>query len=170
MSCFTVEILPPISRLIDIETCTGSEISSTTIQNFSAPNIEINQCVAQLPSNFSDIVLSVTSGIYSYLGHKHYSSDILDLQNYRNVNSSSHLVFSDNIIFADCSTSDITISLPTASGLGGKKFYIKRKDGSFGLTIMPSGSEKIDGGNLFNIHHNFQSITLTSDNTNWYII
>jgi len=93
------------------------------------------------------------------------------IENYKIVNSSTTLLPNDAIVFVECS-SDISLSLPAASGVGGKKMTIKRKPG-YGdnlLTILPSGSELIDGAIDFSINYDNQSISIVSDNLNWYVI
>jgi hypothetical protein len=92
-------------------------------------------------------------------------------ENYKIVSSNATLLPDDAIVFVECSN-DLSLNLPTASGVGGKKMTIKRKPG-YGdnlLTILPSGSELIDGDTSFSIDYDNQSISLVSDNLNWYII
>lgn len=90
---------------------------------------------------------------------------------YKTINSSTYLDALDDVIFADCSLSSINLVLPTASGVGGKKIIIKRKPtGNYNLTISPSGSEEIDGTTSFSIPYSNQSITLISDNNDWFVI
>jgi hypothetical protein len=90
---------------------------------------------------------------------------------YKTINSSTYLDSLDDVIFADCSSNNIDLNLPTASGIGGKKITIKRKSiGNYSLTILPSGLEQIDGTNMFSIPYANQSITLISDNSDWFVI
>lgn len=94
-------------------------------------------------------------------------------ENYKNVTSSINLSVSDGIIFANCSSSTIVLSLPTASGVGGSRITIKRKNtsGSNNLvTIQASGSETLDGVSKYNMVYDYESITVISDNLNWFII
>lgn len=92
-------------------------------------------------------------------------------ENYRTVNSNGYLLPSDGIVFVNCS-SDISLNLPTASGVGGKRMTIKRKAGygENSLTVLPSGSELIDGDISFSIPYDNQAISLVSDNLNWYVV
>lgn len=62
MSCFTVEVLPPSGKIIEIETCAGNAVSSITIENYSTPNIELGQCISQLPADLNDRVFAIVSG------------------------------------------------------------------------------------------------------------
>jgi hypothetical protein len=90
---------------------------------------------------------------------------------YKTITSSTYLDPLDDVVFADCSSSSINIVLPTASGVGGKKIIIKRKAGGLReLTISPSGFEELDSSTIFNMPYDNQSITVISDNSNWFII
>lgn len=91
---------------------------------------------------------------------------------YKTITSSTNLDPLDDVIFADCSSSSINITLPTASGVGGKKIIIKRKatGGSNSLTVSASGSEEIDGGSNFSMFYANEATTIISDNSNWYRI
>jgi hypothetical protein len=91
-------------------------------------------------------------------------------ENYRNISSSANILSTDDVVFVDCSSGNINLTLPSAISLGGKKIHIKRKTGSFGLTILTSLSQTIDGSNSFSVFSNYQAITLVSDNSNWFII
>lgn len=217
MSCFTVQVLEPSSKILEIETCAGESVSSISIENIGSPNIALSQCIADFPADFNDrvidaiddkliassgvnissqsgnlyfssiinassgISLSHSSGIYTirtandlYCESLQFSDNTTQVtayqQTYRNINSSASLFTTDDIIFVDCSISNVFISLPSALNIGGKKIHVKRKSGPFNLTIVPSGSETIDDANSFSVHHNYQAITLVSDNTNWFII
>ena len=93
-------------------------------------------------------------------------------ESFRNINSNafSVLLSSDDVILVDCSTTNIILYLPSAINLGGKKIIIKRKTGTFSLTILTQFSQTIDGQSSFSITHNYQSIKFVSDNSNWFII
>jgi hypothetical protein len=93
------------------------------------------------------------------------------VENYKTVSSSAYLLPDDSVVFVNCS-SDISLNLPTASGVGGKRMTIKRKAGygENSLTVLPSGSELIDGDISFSIPYDNQAISLISDNSNWYVI
>lgn len=89
---------------------------------------------------------------------------------YKNINNNTSLNYSDHLLFLDSSLQDIAIQLPLASGFGGKCFVFKKKNGNFAVNIFPSGSETIDNKNNYQIYYNKNSISVVSDNSNWYII
>ncbi len=73
-------------------------------------------------------------------------------------------------IFLITPGADITVNLPTAVGKEGYKYNIKNLASGFTLTIDPNGGQTIDSSPTFAISTQFQSITIVSDNANWFII
>ena len=63
-----------------------------------------------------------------------------------------------------------TFTLPTAVGITGRLYTIKKTGSSGTLTIEGDGTETIDGSLNFAISTQYQSITVQSDNANWWII
>lgn len=91
--------------------------------------------------------------------------------NYTNISSNYNVSITDHLIFIDTSSGAVEIQLPTASGVGGKEYIVKSVGGNNNITITTSvEGETIDGEDSFVIHFNNESITLTSNNTNWFII
>ncbi len=77
----------------------------------------------------------------------------------------------DVVIFADATSGNVTITMPTASSNSGYRFYVKRIDGSANTcTISRSGSDMIDGQTSFSLDLRYTSLTLVSDGSNWYIL
>jgi hypothetical protein len=75
----------------------------------------------------------------------------------------------DKNIFCDCSSGDITLTLPVASGNDGTRLYIKKIDDSNNtITIVPNGTEAIDGESSIIIENENTAINMVL-NTNWYI-
>ena len=104
-----------------------------------------------------------------------YWSDISPIggvyHDYTNVSSNYNVSTTDHLIFIDTSGGAVEIELPTASGVGGKEYIIKNVGGNNDITITTSiEGETIDGEDSFIIHFNYESITLTSNNTNWFIV
>lgn len=88
----------------------------------------------------------------------------------RTVTSDSNLLDSDLTLFANASSNNINIDLPTAIGRTKKIYNIIRTDNSgFELTITPFGSQKINGNDALNNIAQYDSIVLVSDGSNWYI-
>ena len=65
MSCFDVQILDPNINTIEIETCIGDQPASIDILTYDNTSvIEVNHCIALLPSEINDLipVLDILSG------------------------------------------------------------------------------------------------------------
>lgn len=77
---------------------------------------------------------------------------------------------SDNTVLVDAFSGNITITLPTAVGRKGKIFNIKKIDSSANSVIIDPGTQTIDGNSTYTIGTQYESVTLISDNLNWFII
>lgn len=88
---------------------------------------------------------------------------------YNNVSSDFSMSDDSDVVFVDTSSSPVNIFLPTAADNGGKELLIKMKSGSNSGVLIASGSQYIDGQSQFSINHAYTSISLVSDNQNWYI-
>jgi hypothetical protein len=78
----------------------------------------------------------------------------------------------DTVVFADASSANVTITLPTASGLAGYRFYVKRVDssGSNSVSIARSSSDTIDGQTSVTLSLQYMAIGLISNGSAWYIL
>lgn len=77
---------------------------------------------------------------------------------------------SDCVISCDASGGAFTITLPTASGIAGRLYRIKKSDTSGNaVTIDPNGSETIDGSSTKSLTTAYDSVDLISDGTNWEV-
>ena len=88
--------------------------------------------------------------------------------NYRSFNSNTTLDASDYAVVYS-GTSPATVNLPTAVGCTGRYYLIKNTGVLADLTILPSGSEKIDGAASWLLNESNQSILLVSNNANWHV-
>ena len=78
---------------------------------------------------------------------------------------------SDRVILCDATGNSITVSLPSASGITGRVYTIKRIDSSANtVTIDPDGSETIDGASTYSLSSQWDFVTIVSDGSNWVII
>lgn len=76
------------------------------------------------------------------------------------------LVVTDDIVLV---IGETTITLPLASTITGKVFYIKNADGAT-ITVNTTSSETIDGKLAVLITEPYASITVVSDGVKWHII
>ena len=90
-------------------------------------------------------------------------------RNYNNISSDFSMSSDSDVVFMDTSSSSLNVYLPTAVSQGGKELMVKMKAGSNLGVLVASGSQTIDGESQFTLKHVNQSITLISDNSNWFI-
>jgi hypothetical protein len=81
------------------------------------------------------------------------------------------LTNSDEAITCDASSAAFTVTLPTAVGISGRVYYIKKIDSSFNIvTIDANGTETIDGALTKKLATQYESIKLMSNGANWIIL
>lgn len=83
------------------------------------------------------------------------------------------MTVANDIVLADCTSANVTIKLPTAIGVAGKKFTVKRINaaGSFSVffAVATSSGQTIDGtATQIVLTDQWQSSTVVSDGSNWY--
>ena len=88
---------------------------------------------------------------------------------YKNISSNYTMLTTDDIIFVNSSSSIINVYIHTAVNFGGKQITIKRSSGNNLVNIYASGSQTIDGQAILTLHSLYQSYSLISNNTNWFI-
>ena len=77
----------------------------------------------------------------------------------------------DEVVLVDATSGNITISLPTSVGNGGKNFKVKKVDASANtVTIDPNSSQTIDGVATKVITTQYAFINVVSDSNNWFEI
>jgi len=76
----------------------------------------------------------------------------------------------DDVILCDA-TNPFTVTLPTAVGVVGEVYHIKKIDSTINnVTIEANGSETIDGELTKTINTQWNSVQLVSDGSNWMIL
>lgn len=77
----------------------------------------------------------------------------------------------DHTILGDATGGAITVNLPTAVGIDGRTYTIKKVDASGNaVTVDGDGSETIDGAATNALSTQWDSVTVQSDGANWVII
>jgi hypothetical protein len=88
-----------------------------------------------------------------------------------NIPTATALNAGRGVTLCDCTTTPITVPMPAAATLTGQMLWIKKIDStSNAVTIDGNGSETIDGAASITLTSQYQSITLVSDGTNWFIV
>lgn len=81
------------------------------------------------------------------------------------------ITLTDVVILCDTTSTAFTVTLPTAIGISGKVYTIKRiSAGTNRLTIATTSSQTIDGITTALLDGQYNSITVISDGANWNII
>ena len=91
------------------------------------------------------------------------------------VTSATHTVDNSDayILVNYTQTGTVTITIPSTEVENGRLITIKDVGGNAGtnnITINTGGAETIDGNSSFVLNNNYQSVTLISDGTGWYIV
>jgi hypothetical protein len=77
----------------------------------------------------------------------------------------------DDTILANASTGVVTITLPTAVGVAGKVYTVKKIDSSANaVTVATTSSQTIDGVTTYSLANQYGGVNVQSDGSNWYII
>jgi hypothetical protein len=76
----------------------------------------------------------------------------------------------DHTIFVNATSTNITVTLPTAANIVGRQYVIKRVDtAGTSVTIATDGSETIEGASSMALTGH-RSVVIQSDNSNWWIM
>jgi hypothetical protein len=90
---------------------------------------------------------------------------------YVSKNADYSITTSDAVISVDASGAGRTMTLPTAVGVTGRTYTIKKSDSSSNtVTIATSSAQTIDGGSTAVIRVQYASVTVISNGSNWQII
>lgn len=78
---------------------------------------------------------------------------------------------SDSIVTADATSGAITMTLPTAVGIAGRQYTIKKTDASANaVTVATTSSQTIDGVASSALSAQYSFIILVSDGANWSVV
>ncbi|MGZ3773341.1 MAG: hypothetical protein ACXVCY_18460, partial [Pseudobdellovibrionaceae bacterium] len=68
-------------------------------------------------------------------------------------------------------TGAITFTLPSAIGIGGRQYVIKKTDpSSYAVTINTTSSQTVDGAASYVLSSQYNYVTLVSDGSNWVVV
>lgn len=81
------------------------------------------------------------------------------------------LTVSDSVILADASGGAFTVTLPTAVGITGRRYTIKRiSSAANNVTVGTTSSQTIDGVTTKVLSTQYEKVTVVSDGANWMIV
>lgn len=74
-------------------------------------------------------------------------------------------------VLGDATLGAFAVTLPPAADLPGWTFRVKKVDASANaVTVTPDGTETIDGAASYPLTVQYQSVTVQSDGTGWWIL
>jgi hypothetical protein len=81
------------------------------------------------------------------------------------------LINTDSTILGDATSAAFTLTLPTAVGIAGRIYTLKKIDSSVNaVTIDGNGAETIDGEATYSLSTQWKYVSIQSDGSNWVII
>jgi len=81
------------------------------------------------------------------------------------------LTANDSVIFADATSAPFSVTLPSAVGLAGKNYIVKRTNaGANSVTIATTSSQTIDGQISYVLSVQYAAISVMSNGSEWLII
>jgi hypothetical protein len=88
----------------------------------------------------------------------------------KTVSGDTTLGSNDLFVLVNCTSANITITLPAASNYEGKHYHIKKKDTtSYSVIVDGNGSDTIDGELTYEFDIPKVCISVVSDGTEWWI-
>lgn len=85
--------------------------------------------------------------------------------------TAAHTITATNsFIIADATTAPFTVTLPTAVGISGREYSVKRiNSGGNAVTVACNGAEVIEGVTTYVLSAQYSVITVISNGSNWLI-
>lgn len=88
----------------------------------------------------------------------------------RHTDTNLTLTEQDDIVYVDATSAAITITLPDVRRFWGFPFNVKKVDASANVVTVDAGATTIDGAATFPLTVQYQSVTLISDGTEWWVL
>jgi len=77
----------------------------------------------------------------------------------------------DSTILVDATSAAFTVTLPTAVGIAGRTYTIKKIDSSINnVTLDANGTQTIDGSLSYTLLGQWKAVQVQSDGANWVVI
>jgi len=82
------------------------------------------------------------------------------------------ILTTDSAVLTDATSGSFTVTLPTAVGVAGKTYTIKRTDQTLAnaVTIATTSSQTIDGATTRKLCTQYEQFTIVSDGSNWQVL
>lgn len=90
---------------------------------------------------------------------------------FRASSTATTLTASDSVLSADSTAAGFIVNLPSAVGIAGRQYTIKKVVAGNFVDVLPFGAETIDGvGGAYLLTASMQFVVLVSDGANWLIV
>jgi Pectate lyase superfamily protein len=87
------------------------------------------------------------------------------------VTSNYTALTTDTLILANAASAAVTVTLPTAVGIAGKAYTVRKTDNSTNpVTVDPNGTQTIDGALTYVMAYGRSLVTAISDGSNWQVV
>lgn len=112
----------------------------------------------------------LTLGMYSQPGGA--NAPVVSKNQVRSVSTTPiTLNLADNVLLCDATSASITVNLPSAGGIAGKRYAVKKTDASANtVTLDGAGAETIDGAATKVLSSQYASVEIVSNGSNWMIV
>ena len=155
---------------------TAWEVGIGTITDASPDTLARTTVLASTNSNSQ---INLSSGTHTVFGT--YPADkavFLDADGksntaipYTTITGDTTLTTANGVVFVNASSGEVDVTLYTADSNGGMQVIVKKTDSSSNaVNILRAGSDTIDGATSVALLHQNESVTLVSDNSNWFIV
>ena len=112
----------------------------------------------------------IATEVFGVVGSSIFNGTV-DFRKVTTYTAASVTADNDYTILCDATSNAITVNLPTAVGIKGRIYVVKKTDVSANLvTLDASGSQTIDGTTTSVLNSQNDSVTVQSDNANWFVI
>ena len=134
-------------------------------------SLKLSELTAATSVTDGDLLLVATSnGDSTYTSKKiTYTNLASSIQTNAYVAKTGNYTVQTGDYIIDCTTNTFTITLPTAVGIQGKRYYVKNS-GTGVITIACNGAETIDGETTRVLSVQYQCILLVSNGASWLIL
>lgn len=76
----------------------------------------------------------------------------------------------DSVLLCDATSGALTVTLPSAAGIAGRQYTIKRLNGGANAVTVAASGETIDGAATRSLLLQYESVAVVSDGANWWVI
>lgn len=154
-------------RLLTLDSNNATEQLTTIVDlgQFMAGNGLVDNGAGALAVNTDNSTVEISSDILRIK-----DSGVTEVKRSRTTAAvSTSVTLSNDINLCTAGAGGITVTLPAV--ITGKVVRVKKVDSAAGtVTVQRGGSSTIDGATTVVLYHQWESLTVASDGTNWYIV